>query len=149
MADGKPSFFSSVASGITGSLKGAAVGSLVGAVLGAAIGATIAIFTAGFGLAAIASGAALGASIVGVTMGAIGSASGMVTGIVTHHEAAKSPAEMENIVKVAYAKGVSVGRQIEQEQLQAHRQAHEHEDTKWRDRHAQEQAAQAISKTIH
>lgn len=146
MAEGKPSFFSTTLSGITGSIKGALTGLAVGAALGAAIGATIAVATVGFGIPALLGGAILGAQYVGIPMGVIGAMSGTMTGVVTSREQGSPTAgDMMNVAKMAYSQGVSVGRQMEQEQGKGQ------ESTKWRDRYAQEQAAKATDQgqTIH
>lgn len=147
MAEGKkPSFFDSTLKGIIGSVSGMLTGAGVGAILGASAGAVIALATGGF--PAIGAGAMLGASLVGTTMAAVGMVSGTVTGVVASREAAQpTAADMMNVAKMAYSQGVSAGRQLEQEQSKGD------ETTKWRDRHAQEQAAKAIAKddghTIH
>lgn len=149
MAEGKTTFLESTLSGIAGSVKGALTGGITGALLGAAIGASIAIFTAGFGLPAIAGGALVGAELLGAAMGAIGALSGTITGVVTSREKYNpTPADITNVAKMAYSQGVSTGRQLEQEQHQGAGQ----EGTKWRDRHAEEQAQRALSsgdRTIH
>jgi hypothetical protein len=146
MADGKPSFISSTLSGISGSLKGMLTGGGVGAIMGAVVGGIIGgLATGGAGIGV---GAIVGAELLGITMGAIGALSGTVTAVVASREAAQPTAsDMVNVAKIAYAQGVSVGKQMEQEQSK------EAESTKWRDRHAQEQASKAIASadghTIH
>jgi hypothetical protein len=145
--ESKPSFFRSTLSGIAGTFKGALAGAGVGAVMGAVLGAGFAVATGGFGLAAIAFGAIVGAELLAIPMSIVGALSGTVTGVVTSRETAQpSAGDMMNVAKIAYAQGVSVGRQLEQEQGQGT------ETTKWRDRHAQEQAAKAVApqgQTIH
>jgi hypothetical protein len=141
----KPSFLSSVMSGIAGSIKGALAGGAVGALMGAVAGAAIAAATGGLALPVIALGALVGAEVVGVTMGAVGALSGTVTGVVTSREATQpSYSDMGNSVRVSQSQGVSRGLEITKEQDGP---ADGKSATQWRDTLANQQASRAVSQS--
>ena len=144
----KPSFMRSTLSGMLGTLKGALVGGGVGAAIGAVVGIGVAIASGGLALPALAFGAIVGAQLFALPMALVGALSGTVTGVVQSREAAQPSAnDMVNVAKIAYAQGVSVGRQQTLEQ-----EVDATETTQWRDRHAKEQAAKAIApggQTVH
>jgi hypothetical protein len=145
----KPSFLSSVMSGIAGSVKGALAGGAVGALMGAVAGAAIAAATGGLALPVIALGALVGAEVVGVTMAAVGALSGTVTGVVTSREAVQPASnDIANVAKVSYSQGVSRGLEIAKEQDGP---ADGKSATQWRDKATQEQASRAVtqSNSIH
>lgn len=145
----KPSFLSSVMSGIAGSVKGALAGGAVGAAMGALAGAAIAAATGGLALPVIGLGALVGAEVVGVTMAAVGALSGTVTGVVASREPVQPTVnEAVNIAKVSYAQGMSRGLEMAKEQDGP---ADGKSANQWRDKVTQEQAARAVaqSNSIH
>ncbi|MBY0407907.1 MAG: hypothetical protein K2Q01_09465 [Rickettsiales bacterium] len=121
----KPSFFSSVMSGIGGYIKGAITAGLAGGFGGAIIGAIV----GGIGLAlggpvTLAAGAAAvgmsalgGAAIGGSILASLGAVAGMVTGVVRSREAKQPSAEdIVNVAKISFAQGVNVGAHVERAQ---------------------------------
>jgi hypothetical protein len=107
MTDNKPSFFNSMMSGINGYAKGFFAGGAVGALSGLVVGAVIAIFA---GPAAILGGIAYGAAF----FAGIGALSGTVTEVVRSRETQQvSGQDAATTANVAFAQGVTVGRNLE------------------------------------
>ena len=133
----KPSFLSSVASGIKGWAKGLLVGGMLGAASGAVIGAIVGVATAGFAapaLAIIGTGMIMGASI----LGGAGAMAGTMTEVVRSRETAPAADDVLNVAKISYAKGVSDGHQLAQEQ-----------GTKWQDQEKARAGARSASQLVH
>jgi hypothetical protein len=124
----KPSFLSSMWSGVKGYVKGGLVGAGLGILLGAAVGALVGTFfpidfvTAtgeAIKIAGTASGAAFGAGALGTVFGSIGALSGMATDVVRSREMGQPTAnDIVNVAKVSYAQGIATGHAIAQEQEQ-------------------------------
>lgn len=166
MADNqKPSFISSVISGTKGYIKGMLGGGIVGALAGLAIGAVIALLSPASGitmLGAISTEAAstlatagmttfagaLSGSLLGASFfGSVGGLAGAMTNVVKSREAAApSASDVVGVAKATFAQGIAVGVQLAKEQGAA-----EPESTKFRDKVAQERAAQAatVSQQVH
>lgn len=141
-ANPRPSFLSSMWSGVKGFVKGMFAGGAVGAVAGAVIGAVIGVATGGF------SAVALG--VMGVTayfgalaMGSIGGMAGMATEVVRSREAVQPSAnDIINVAKVSYAQGIATGHGMAQQQ--------EAEQTTFRDKELQRRsAAQVQTPAVH
>lgn len=118
----KPSFVSSVMSGLGGYVKGAITAGLAGGAGGAVIGAVIAGITLATGGAAtvaagalaVAGGALIGAGIGAAVLAPLGAVAGLVTGVVKSREAGQPSAQdIVNVAKVSFAQGMQVGHQIE------------------------------------
>ena len=145
----KPTFFSSVLSGIAGYVKGMIVGGVTGGAVGAAVGAVIgiaALLVGGATLPLIPAmlaigGMAMGGAVLGGSfMAGIGALSGTVTGVVKSREASQpSTQDVLNVANISFAQGVESGRAMEQQQ----------EETKWRDRYAKEKATPEQSQRAH
>ncbi len=148
----KPSFFSSVMSGIKGFIKGSLAGGVVGIVAGAAVATVLALIapeaslevlkvsapgalgTIGTVGTAAVSGAFSGAGLFGL----IGGYSGMATEVVKSREAGQVTAQdVVGVAKLSYAQGIGVGHQI------AQAQEAETGSTKFRDKIAKERAQAA------
>lgn len=156
----KPSFISSVASGIGGFIKGALSGGIMGALGGALVGlaavgiAAIVIPTApiaaaaGFlGLAAdatvgavLGSAALTGAAVGGAALATVGAGAGTMTGVIRSREEGQPKAEdIVNVAKISFAQGVAVGHNIE------HSAQVQHGHTKHADKVTNERAAMAMA----
>jgi len=115
----RPSFFSSVRSGITGFVKGSIAGGLLGIISGVLVGAAIAAIS----LATVANpigfvaAMGMGAYIGGTSLAFIGAAAGTMTGVVRSREAGQPTAnDVVNVAKISFAQGVAVGHNIEHSQ---------------------------------
>lgn len=156
----KPSFFSSVASGIGGFFKGALSGGAIGiiggsllalaavgiaAVAGAPVMATATAIGATMGIevgigTVIGAVAAAGAVVGGTSMAAVGAAAGTMTGVVRSREEGQPKAEdIVNVAKISFAQGVAVGHNIE------HSAQVQHGQTKHADKITTERAAMAMA----
>ena len=131
----KPSFFSSVASGIGGFVKGALSGGIMGIIGGALVGAAVAAIgfiaapAVGLTTAAIATAigaeAAIGAVLGGAALATIGAAAGTMTGVIKSREEGQPRAEdIVNVAKISFAQGVAVGHNIEHSAHQQHASKH-------------------------
>lgn len=152
-ANQKPSFFSSVLSGIKGWAKGWLAGGVVGLALGAALGAAAGLVipgmaefassTIGSNVGAVLGGATVGAATLAAGFSGIGSLAGMATEVVRSREAAQpSASDITNVAKISYAQGIATGHAIAQQQ--------EAEQTTFRDKEMQRRAAAAApSQIVH
>ena len=122
MLEKKPSFFSSVMSGIGGYVKGAISAALAGGIGGALIGAVIGGITLATGgaatipaaIGAVALSALGGAGIGAAVMAPLGALAGMITGVVKSREAGQPSAkDVINVAKISFAQGVQAGAQLE------------------------------------
>jgi len=108
MADNKPSFFSSVVSGIKGYFKGIVAGGVVGAITGGIVGVVIAIATAN--PLAIVGAAVMG----GMFFAGIGAIAGTTTEVVrSRQQAYHSAADTATVADIAFSQGVAMGRNQE------------------------------------
>lgn len=127
----RPSFASSVMSGIGGFFKGALTGGIAGSLIGGLVGAVVAgvalVATGGLAgvpaaLAAIGASAgawALGGGAVGATLG---SGAGMVAGVVkSREENQPSAQDIVNVAKISFSQGAMVGQAVEKHN-QKHRE---------------------------
>lgn len=123
----RPSFSSSMLSGISGFIKGALSGGLTGIVGGAIVGAIvggITLATGGaaslaIGAAAVAETAGVGAAIGGMLLAPLGALSGLVTGVVRNREANQPTAtDIINVAKVSFSQGVQVGAHVEKQKTE-------------------------------
>lgn len=106
----RPTFFSSVLSGITGAVKGAIGVGVLGAAAGVIVGVGLGAFAAA-GAGTMAAGAVLGAISGGITGVEIGTVLGAITGIVKSRETDPPEAQdIVNLAKISFAQGVSTGR---------------------------------------
>lgn len=136
MAD-KPSFLGSLASAAIGYVKGAIAGGLVGIAGGAAVGALVGLATGGLGAAVIG-----GAYIGGSVLASIGGLAGAVTDVVKYRSPPQPTMDdVKNVANAAYAQGMAVGQQIEQEREVA--------STRFRDQISRERTAMGVSQQIH
>jgi hypothetical protein len=141
MQQQKPSFFSSVVSGIGGWFKGLFSGGVVGAIGGGLLLTALAVggaLIAGNPVTwALAGGAALSGATIGASVIApIGALAGAVTGVVKNREAANpSAGELVNALNMAHQHGQMVGVQQGVAMSKNH----------WRNRISQENQAIAIA----
>lgn len=114
MADlgNKPSFFSSVMSGIKGFVKGAFTGGFVGALVGGLIGAGLSAMTGGLAAPMVLLGAiGTGATFGGVVFSSIGSVAGAFTEVIRSREPQQPSAQdIVNIANIAFAQGVAASQ---------------------------------------
>jgi hypothetical protein len=111
MAPAKPSFFSSVASGIKGFFKGIIAGGTVGVLTGGIVGGIVGALT--LNPMSILGGIGLGAAIGGATFASIGAAAGTTTEVVRSREIGQvSGQDVANVANIAFAQGVTVGHDM-------------------------------------
>ncbi len=122
MIKNKPSFVSSVLSGVGGYIKGAIAagiaGGVGGAIVGAALGglalATGGASTIGLALAAVASSTVSGAVMGAAILAPLGALAGLITGVVRSREPEQASAkDIINVAKISFAQGVQVGAKME------------------------------------
>ncbi len=157
----KPSFFSSVASGIGGFVKGALSGGIMGVIGGslialAAVGiaavagvpmlgvGSVAAFLATEAAttgAVVGAAAITGAAVGGAALATIGAGAGTITGVIKSREEGQPKAEdIVNVAKISFAQGVAVGHNIEHS-------AHQQHATKHADKVTTERAAMAMAES--
>ena len=122
MTQSKPSFSTSVLSGVGGYIKGAITAAIAGGIGGAIIGAALgglALATGGAASIGLAFGAIASSAISGSIVGAailapLGALAGLVTGVVRSRETASPTAkDIVNVAKISFSQGVHVGSQLE------------------------------------
>jgi hypothetical protein len=151
----RPSFLSSMTSGIGGFFKGMLSGGVIGAVGGALLALAALGITAVTGVdvldaavpllgdvgigAVIGATAATGAAIGGSALATVGAAAGTVTGVVKSREEGLPRAEdIVNVAKISFAQGVAVGHNIEHS-------AHQQQAGKHAEKVTAERAAMAVA----